>query len=60
MAVTKSDFDPLLLARYDNPPEYLHFQWNGKKAGDFVYKYKLIEKINPNKIDPKSKKIKDG
>ncbi len=58
MAVTHSDFDPLLLQRYLDPPEHLHFQWEGKQAGDFVYKYKLIEKIEPYKIDPRSKKLK--
>ena len=58
MAVTHSDFDPLLLQRYLDPPEHLHFQWEGKQAGDFVYKYKLIEKIEPYKIDTRSKKLK--
>jgi len=60
MAVTHSDFDPLLLERYTEPPKHLHFQWDGKQAGDFVYKYKLIEKIEPHKIDPRSKELKDG
>ena len=43
MAVTHSDFDPLLLERYTEPPKHLHFQWDGKKSGDFVYKYKLMD-----------------
>ena len=59
MTVTNSNFDPMCLERmYQDPPEKLHFQWEGKRCGNFVYIYKLVGKVKPNEIDPRTKKIK--
>ena len=56
MVVTNSNFDHLVLGQYDDPPEKLHFQWEGKRCGNWVYVYKLVGKVKPNEIDPRSKK----
>tara|TARA_R100000664_G_scaffold33546_1_gene50954 strand:+ start:472 stop:663 length:192 start_codon:yes stop_codon:yes gene_type:complete len=56
MVVTNSNFDPLVLGQYDDPPKKLHFQWEGKRCGNWVYVYKLVGKVKPNEIDPRSKK----
>tara|TARA_Y100000593_G_C4067778_1_gene217615 strand:+ start:290 stop:481 length:192 start_codon:yes stop_codon:yes gene_type:complete len=56
MVVTNSNFDPLVLGQYDDPQKKLHFQWEGKRCGNWVYVYKLVGKVKPNEIDPRSKK----
>jgi hypothetical protein len=59
MTVTKSDFDPTCLGQYDDPPETLHFQWEGKRCDNFVYRYVLVDKIRPNKLDSRTKKTEE-
>jgi|TARA_R100001480_G_scaffold129527_1_gene127068 hypothetical protein len=41
-------------------PKKLHFQWEGKLCGEWVYIYKLVAKIKPNELDPKTKKYKEN
>ena len=59
MVLTNSNFDPMLLGQYDYPPKKLHFQWEGKRCGNFVYVYKLVDKVKPNEINPRTKEIKN-
>ena len=58
MPVTNSNFDPMCLEQYQDPPKKLHFQWEGKRCGNFVYVYKLVDKVKPNEINPRTKEIK--
>tara|TARA_Y100001973_G_C5158090_1_gene311970 strand:- start:413 stop:619 length:207 start_codon:yes stop_codon:yes gene_type:complete len=60
MPVTNSNFDPTCLEQYQDPPKKLHFQWEGKRCGNYVYVYELVGKVRPNKIDPRSKKLAPG
>tara|TARA_B100001250_G_C19148195_1_gene506828 strand:+ start:269 stop:478 length:210 start_codon:yes stop_codon:yes gene_type:complete len=56
--VTNSNFDPMCLERmYDDPPKKLHFQFEGVRCENYVYVYKLVGKVRPNKIDPRTKKL---
>ena len=59
MPVTKSDFDPTCLGQYDDPPEILHFQWEGKRCDNFVYRYVLVDKFRPNQLDSRIKKTEE-
>tara|TARA_R110000822_G_scaffold66299_2_gene161944 strand:- start:828 stop:1127 length:300 start_codon:yes stop_codon:yes gene_type:complete len=57
MTVTKSDFDPMCLSsQYYDPPEILNFQYEGVRCENYVYRYVLVDKFRPNKIDARSKK----
>ena len=40
---------------YDDPPKKLHFQFEGVRCENYVYVYKLVGKVRPNKIDPSTK-----
>jgi hypothetical protein len=40
-------------------PRKLHFQWEGKQCGNWVYIYKLVAKIRPNELNPKTKKYNE-
>jgi len=59
MTVTKSDFDPTTLGQYEEPPAMLHFQWEGVRCGQSVFRYVLAEIIEPNEIDSRSKRKDD-
>jgi len=59
MVVTNSNFDPMCLEQYQDPPKKLHFQWEGKRCGNYVYVYELIGKVKPNEIDARTKKMKN-
>ncbi len=59
MALTKRDFDPRVLGQYVDPPALLHFQWEGKKCGNSVFRYVLAEIIEPNDINSRSKRKDD-
>ena len=57
MTVTKSDFDPKCFgSQYQDPPNTLHFQFDGVRCDNYVYRYVLVDKFRPNKIDSRSKK----
>ena len=57
MTVTKSDFDPKCFgSQYQDPPDTLHFQFDGVRCDNYVYRYVLVDKFRPNKIDSRSKK----
>jgi len=60
--VNNSNYDPTVLGQYQEPPAMLHFQWEGKKCGYKVYRYILVEEINPTDLDPriKTKKSEQG
>lgn len=59
MTVTKSDFDPTVLGQYEDPPALLHFQWEGKRCGNSVFRYVLAEIIEPNEINARTKRTED-
>tara|TARA_R110002074_G_scaffold199197_2_gene366939 strand:- start:1109 stop:1402 length:294 start_codon:yes stop_codon:yes gene_type:complete len=60
MTVTKSDFDPKCFgSQYQDPPETLHFQFEGVRCDNYVYRYVLVDKFRPNKIDARSKKTEE-
>ena len=48
MTVTNSNFDPMCLEQYQDPPKKLHFQWEGKRCDNYVYvyNYKLFISMN--------------
>ena len=56
--MTISRFDPLNLGQYEEAPELLHFQWIGKKCNNKVYRYALVDIIEPNDIDAELKQTK--
>ena len=60
MPITKSDFDPNCFGgQYQDPPETLHFQFEGVRCDNYVYRYVLVDKFRPNKIDSRSKKTEE-
>ena len=60
MTVTKSDFDPKCFgSQYQDPPDTLHFQFDGVRCDNYVYRYVLVDKFRPNKIDARSKKTEE-
>ena len=60
MTVTKSDFDPKCFgSQYQDPPETLHFQFEGVRCDNYVYRYVLVDKFRPNKINSRSKKTEE-
>ncbi len=60
MTVTKSDFDPKCFgSQYQDPPDTLHFQFDGIRCDNYVYRYVLVDKFRPNKIDARSKKTEE-
>ena len=60
MTVTKSDFDPKCFgSQYQDPPNTLHFQFDGVRCDNYVYRYVLVDKFRPNKIDARSKKTEE-
>jgi len=60
MTITKSDFDPHCFGgQYQDPPETLHFQFEGARCDNYVYRYVLVDKFRPNKIDARSKKTEE-
>jgi hypothetical protein len=54
--MTISDFDPRTLFLYDKPKYLLHFQWQNSSK---VYRYALVEIINPGAINHRSKQKDD-
>jgi len=60
MTVTKSDFDPKCFgSQYQDPPDTLHFQFDGVRCDNYVYRYVLVDKLRPNKINSRSKKTEE-
>jgi hypothetical protein len=60
MPITKSDFDPNCFgSQYDDAPEILNFQFEGARCQNYVYRYVLVDKFRPNKIDSRSKKTEE-
>ena len=60
MPITKSDFDPNCFGgQYQDPPETLHFQFEGVRCDNYVHRYVLVDKFRPNKIDSRSKKTEE-
>ena len=60
MPISKSDFDPNCFGgQYQDPPETLHFQFEGVRCDIYVYRYVLVDKFRPNKIDSRSKKTEE-
>ena len=60
MPITKSDFDPNCFgSQYDDAPESLHFQFEGVRCDNYAYRYVLVDKFRPNKIDSRSKKTEE-
>jgi hypothetical protein len=60
MTITKSDFDPHCFGgHYQEPPDALHFQFEGARCDNYVYRYILVDKFRPNKIDARSKKTEE-
>ena len=60
MTITKSDFDPHCFGgQYQDPPDTLHFQFEGVRCDNYVHRYILVDKFRPNKIDSRSKKIEE-
>jgi hypothetical protein len=60
MICTHHCFNPMGLEQKQEVPKKLHFQWEGKLCGEWVYIYKLVAKIKPNELDPKTKKYKEN
>jgi hypothetical protein len=54
--MTISDFDPRNLTLYEKPRDLLHFQW---QSGNKVYRYALVEIIDPINIDSRTKLKRD-
>jgi len=59
MISTHHCFNPMGLEQKQVVPRKLHFQWEGKQCGNWVYIYKLVAKIKPNELDPKTKKYNE-
>ena len=60
MTITKSDFDPHCFGgQYQDAPETLHFQFEGVRCDNYVYRYVLVDKFRPNKINSRSKKTEE-
>ena len=54
--MTVSDFDPTLVSIYPEKRYLLHFQWG---ISPKVYRYALVEIIEPKEINSKSKQKSD-
>ena len=60
MTITKSDFDPKCFGgQYQDPPEMLHFQFEGVRCDNYVHRYVLVDKFRPNKLNSRSKKTEE-
>ena len=60
MPTTQSDFDPSCFgSQYDDAPQTLHFQFEGVRCDNYVYRYVLVDKFRPNKINARSKKTEE-
>ena len=60
MIITKSDFDPKCFGgQYQDPPEMLHFQFEGVRCDNYVHRYVLVDKFRPNKLNSRSKKTEE-
>ena len=53
--MTTSDFDPALIEHKNKPKFLLHFQWG---LSPTVYRYALVDIIEPNDIDAELKQTK--
>ena len=54
--MTISDYDPILLSSYTDPRFLLHLNWQKTSK---VYRYALVEIIEPKEINSKSKQKSD-
>ena len=54
--MTLAKFDPRNITHYKEPRFLIHFQWGKSEK---VYRYALVEIINPGAIDHKTKQKND-
>ena len=51
MTITKSDFDPHCFGgHYQEPPDALQFQFEGVRCDNYVYRYVLVDKLDPIRL----------
>ena len=54
--MVKAAFDPRNISLYLKPRHLIHFEW---QSSNKIYRYALVEVINPKDINEKSKQKKD-
>ena len=54
--MVKAVFDPRNISLYVEPRHLIHFEW---QSSNKIYRYALVEVIDPKNIDEKSKQKKD-
>ena len=54
--MVKAAFDPRNISLYLKPRHLIHFEW---QSSNKIYRYALVEVIDPKNIDEKSKQKKD-
>ena len=54
--MVKASFDPRNISLYLKPRHLIHFEW---QSSNKIYRYALVEVIDPKDINEKSKKKKD-
>ena len=54
--MVKAAFDPRNISLYLKPRHLIHFEW---QSSNKIYRYALVEVIDPNDINEKSKQKKD-
>ena len=54
--MVKASFDPRNISLYLKPRHLIHFEW---QSSNKIYRYALVEVIDPKDINEKSKQKKD-